>query len=141
MTSRSAVTRHGARRILMTSPSHCRLSICSTWDDEPVPPRSWAVHDRIPRRQPVLFSGEGAAGKSLLELQRAAAHVLGRDWIGFMPVHGPVIYFGAEDEQDEIHRRLADIAAYYRVKFRDLIDGGLHLVFVRRPRCSVGLCG
>lgn len=100
----------------------------STWDDEPVPPRSWAVHDRIPRRQPVLFSGEGAAGKSLLELQRAAAHVLGRDWIGFMPVHGPVIYFGAEDEQDEIHRRLADIAAYYRVKFRDLIDGGLHLV-------------
>jgi hypothetical protein len=40
-----------------------------------VAPREWAVHNRIPLLQPTLFSGEGAAGKTLVELQLAAAHV------------------------------------------------------------------
>src|SRR5262245_34296672 len=34
------------------------------WDRQPVPELEWAVFNRIPRRQCVLFSGEGAAGKS-----------------------------------------------------------------------------
>jgi hypothetical protein len=44
------------------------------WDAEPPPPRLWSVRDRIPLRQPTLFSGEGAIGKTLLALQLAAAH-------------------------------------------------------------------
>ena len=35
---------------------------------------------------------------------------------------------GCEDDDDEIRRRVADIAAYYRVTFAELIDGGLHLL-------------
>jgi hypothetical protein len=35
-----------------------------------VPQREWAVLDRIPLRQVTLHSGHGAAGKSLIELQR-----------------------------------------------------------------------
>jgi RecA-family ATPase len=97
------------------------------WDDEPPPPRQWSVRDRIPLRQPTLFSGEGAIGKTLLALQLASAHVLGRDWIGMLPEPGPAIYFGAEDDADELHRRLADIAAHYQVAFAHLIAGGLHL--------------
>jgi RecA-family ATPase len=74
-----------------------------------------------------LFSGEGAVGKTLLALQLAAAHALGRDWIGMLPEPGPAIYFGAEDDVDELRRRVADIAAHYHVSVSDLIAGGLHL--------------
>jgi RecA-family ATPase len=86
------------------------------------------VRDRIPLRQPALFSGDGAIGKTLLALQLSAAHALGRDWIGMLPEPGPAIYFGAEDDADEIHRRVGDIAAHYRVTFADLVAGGLHLL-------------
>ena len=100
----------------------------SQWDTEPAPPRLWSVRDRIPLRQPALFSGEGAIGKTLLALQLSAAHVLGRDWLGMLPEPGPAIYFGAEDDADEIRRRMGDIAAHYGATFADLIDGGLHLL-------------
>jgi RecA-family ATPase len=79
----------------------------SKWDADAPPPREWAVHDRIPLRQPTLFSGEGAVGKTLAELHLSAAHVLGRDWLGTMPEPGPSIYYGAEDEAGELYRRLA----------------------------------
>ena len=79
----------------------------SGWDDEPAPPRLWAVQDRIPLRQPTLFSGEGAIGKTLLALQLSAAHVLQRDWLGMLPEPGPAIYFGAEDDGDEYAAALA----------------------------------
>jgi RecA-family ATPase len=100
----------------------------SKWDDEPAPPRQWAVQDRIPLRQPTLFSGEGAIGKTLLALQLSVAHVLGRDWLGMLPVPGPAIYFGAEDGTDELHRRLADIATHYGTTFAELKNGGLRLL-------------
>jgi RecA-family ATPase len=100
----------------------------SNWDDEPVPEQEWAVLNRIPLRQVVLFSGEGAAGKSTIQLHQFAAHVLGRDWLGTMPMEGPAMYIDAEDDKDVIHRRLAAIVDHYNVKFTDLIKGGLHLI-------------
>lgn len=99
----------------------------ATWDTTPVPPRAWAVNDRIPLRQPTLFSGEGAVGKTIVELQLCVAHVLGKDWLGALPEPGPAIYLGAEDEADELRRRLAAIAAHYDATFADLTAGGLHL--------------
>jgi RecA-family ATPase len=98
------------------------------WDTAPAPSRPWAVIDRIPINQPTLFSGEGAAGKTLVELQLCVAHVLARDWLGGMPEPGPAIYYGAEDDSDELHRRLTAITEHYGVKFSDLISGGLHLL-------------
>src|SRR5262249_7142384 len=61
----------------------------SNWDNEPISEQEWAVFNRIPLRQCVLFSGEGAAGKSILQLQLSAAHVLARDWLNAMPETGP----------------------------------------------------
>jgi RecA-family ATPase len=100
----------------------------SNWDNEPVPEQEWAVLNRIPLRQCVLFSGEGAAGKSTVELHRSAAHVLGREWLGTLPELGPAIYLDAEDEADVLHRRLAAIIRHYNVTFAELIGGGLHLL-------------
>jgi len=100
----------------------------SNWDNEPVPEQEWTVLNRIPRGQCVLFSGEGAAGKSTEQLHLSAAHVLGRDWLGTMPEAGPAIYIDAEDDEKVLHRRLAAITNHYQVTFGDLIKGGLHLM-------------
>jgi RecA-family ATPase len=100
----------------------------SNWDNEPVPKRKWAIPDCVPLHQAGLFSGEGGTGKSILELMKDIAHVTGKDWLNMMPEPGPTIYFGAEDSEEEIHIRLATIAEHYGVTFRELIDGGLHVL-------------
>jgi RecA-family ATPase len=100
----------------------------SKWDAEPAPRRDWAVQDCVPLRQPTIFSGEGAVGKSLLDLMRSVAHVLGKSWLGKVTEPGPAIYLGAEDEEGELHRRLADILAHYDATFADAIAGGLHML-------------
>src|SRR5262249_59244607 len=85
----------------------------SKWDNEPVPQRKWAIKDRVPLNQAGLFSGEGGAGKSIIELMKDVAHVSGKDWLGSLPEIGPAFYIGAEDDQDELHIRLAAIATHY----------------------------
>jgi RecA-family ATPase len=100
----------------------------SNWDNEPVPDQDWTVANRIPRRQVALFTGEGAAGKSTVELHRSAAHVLGREWLGTLPEQGPALFIDVEDDKKVIHRRLAAITKHFGVTFADLIKGGLHLI-------------
>src|SRR5215468_8848119 len=75
-----------------------------------------------------LLSGEGGIGKSLLLLQLSVAHVLGRDWIGYMPERGPVLYFSCEEDADEMCRRLQSIAEYYGANRQEIKDRGLHLI-------------
>jgi RecA-family ATPase len=111
----------------------------STWDDEPPPQREWAVPEVIPIDQPTLFSGEGSAGKTLVELNLAAAHALGREWLGLFTVQGPAIYLGAEDVVNEMRRRTYDITRYYGVKFADLISGGLNLLSYAGEDCLLGV--
>ncbi len=100
----------------------------TNWDSVPVPEREWAVPDRYPLRQAALFSGEGAVGKSIVQLHLSVAHVLGRDWLGTMPTPGPALYVDAEDDEKELHRRLAAILDHYHVSFADVVGGGLHLM-------------
>jgi RecA-family ATPase len=100
----------------------------SQWDTEPIPQRQWAIRDRVPLRQVGLFSGEGGTGKSIIELTKDVAHVAAKDWFGSLPEPGPAFYLGAEDDQDEIHIRLAAIASHYGMTFKELIDGGLHVL-------------
>ena len=56
-----------------------------------------------------LFGGDGGTGKSLLALQLAVAGSAARHWIGKPVSEGSVIYISAEDDDDELHRRLDDI--------------------------------
>jgi RecA-family ATPase len=99
----------------------------SGWDDVPVPQQEWAVQDRIPLHNAFLFSGEGAAGKSLLQLQLSVATVLGREWLGTVPTQGPAVFIDAEDSTGIIHKRLADILNYYQARFTNVKDN-LHLI-------------
>lgn len=114
----------------------------SAWDSEPVPERKWAIKDRVPLRQSGIFSGEGGAGKSILELTKNVAHVIGRDWLGTLPEPGPAFYLGAEDDKDELHIRLAAIANHYGVTFKDLDDlKVLCLLGEDATLCAVGRSG
>src|SRR5947209_799723 len=86
-----------------------------------VPPaREWAVPDRIPLRQPTLWTGKGGGGKTMLALQLSAATVVGRPWLGMQPQQGGVVYLAAEDDADELHRRIAAIAEHYGVNLATL---------------------
>jgi RecA-family ATPase/DNA polymerase I-like protein with 3'-5' exonuclease and polymerase domains len=99
----------------------------SNWDSEPVPEQQWIVPGRIPRRQSVIFSGEGGAGKSIILLHLSAVTALGRDWLGATPEQGPAFFIDCEDDTDVMHYRLAAIARHSDTCFTDLINGGLHL--------------
>ena len=108
-----------------TSPPELVRLDLARYDTEPIPDREWGVRDRFPRRNVSSLSGEGAVGKSILLLQLASAHVLGRDWLGSMPEPGPVLLVNCEDEGDELARRLEPILGNYHVKFSE-VAAGLH---------------
>jgi RecA-family ATPase len=67
-----------------------------------------------------LLYGDGGTGKSLLALQLAASTALGRLWLNRMPITGRTIYLSAEDDRDELHRRLATIAQSQSATMTDL---------------------
>jgi RecA-family ATPase len=99
----------------------------SKWTFENIPEREWAVPDRIPLRQVTLFSGEGAAGKSTVQLHLSAAHVFNRDWLGTMPEPGPAFFIDAEDDESELQRRLACVLHHYGATFADAARKGLYI--------------
>lgn len=92
---------------------------------QPVKPRPWLVADMIPLRQVSSVDGDGGTGKTTLALQLLAAVVTGRSWVGQTVARGPAIYLSAEDDKDEIHRRLASICVECGVRLEDL--GDLHV--------------
>jgi RecA-family ATPase len=100
----------------------------SRWDDEPIPQRQWAILNRVPLKQAGLFSGEGGTGKSMIELHRDVAHVIGGDWLGSLPEPGPAFYVGAEDDVDEIHIRLGAVAKHCGVTFARIVSNGLYVL-------------
>jgi RecA-family ATPase len=93
--------------------------------DKSVPPRRLLVRDMIPDRQVTLLAGDGATGKSQIAQQLAVATALGTEWIGQLPEPGPVVFASAEDDRDELHRRLVAIAASFGVDLASIAD--LHL--------------
>jgi RecA-family ATPase len=100
----------------------------SRWDGEPCPEREWAVKDRIPLRQVTLFSGEGAIGKSIVELMCSVAHVTGKDWLGSLPEPGGAFYIGCEDDEKELRIRLTPIIRHYGTTFEQLKADGFRFV-------------
>ena len=80
----------------------------------------------IPDRTVTIVAGDGGDGKTTLMLQLAAAMASGRPWLGYSPEPAPVTFLSAEDDLDELHRRLAMIAVSLDVALSDLSD--LHLI-------------
>jgi RecA-family ATPase len=93
---------------------------------QPIPPREWLTRDLVPARNTTTLSGDGGTGKSLLAAQLSVATALGRPWLGQETKHGSVVYLGAEDDQDEMHRRFAAIAREQDVELDRL--GNIHIL-------------
>ncbi len=81
--------------------------------DREVPKRREIVANYIPDGTPTLLSGDGGTGKSWITLQLAAARALARDWLGLLPEPGSTLILSAEDDRDEMHRRLDSILKHY----------------------------
>ena len=94
-------------------------------DGVPVPPRRWLVPDLLPASNVGLLSGHGGSGKSTLLLQLAAGSTLARSWLNWMPTAGPAMVIACEDDEDELHFRLSQIARFHDVSFRQMALGGL----------------
>jgi RecA-family ATPase len=92
----------------------------AAWARRSPPEREWAVPDRFPLRDVSLMSGEGGVGKSISIMQLGAAHVLARDWALTLPEPGAFLYFSAEEEEGELHRRLDAIAQHYGAPLSEL---------------------
>jgi len=73
------------------------------------PSRVFLVSDLIPGRNVTLLSGDGGTGKSLLALQLCASVSIDALWLGLTVSRGGAVFVSAEDELDEVHRRLAAI--------------------------------
>jgi RecA-family ATPase len=103
-------------------PDHEPLEVirADTLDGIAVPARHWIVDGMIPGRTVTLLSGDGGAGKSLIALDLAVAIVTGGEWLGNIPEPGPVVFLTAEDEMDEVHRRLDGIVRERAVSYSDL---------------------
>ncbi len=79
------------------------------WQGQSVPERQWFVEGFIPDRTVTNLSGDGGSGKTLIVMQLIAASSLRTQWFGRDVSIGPCLYYGAEDEADELHRRLKSI--------------------------------
>jgi RecA-family ATPase len=96
------------------------------WEGAPIPPREWIVPGFVPAGTVTLLYGDGAAGKSTLELQLGVARALDREWLSTRPRPGRTLILSAEDDADELLRRLDAIREHYGCAFADL--GDLRLV-------------
>ena len=74
----------------------------------------------IPSGTVTLLGGDGGTGKSLVALQLAACTALSGVWLGQPVTPGRALYISAEDDRDELHRRMADIARAEGVALADL---------------------
>jgi RecA-family ATPase len=97
----------------------------SSWAGQTAKKRRWLVSARIPRATVTMLTGDGAAGKTTIGLQLGVATVRGTDWLGaLIEEQGSVIFFSAEEDSDEIPRRLDAIVAHHGIDMSAL--AGLH---------------
>ncbi|MCZ8081104.1 MAG: AAA family ATPase [Rhodobacteraceae bacterium] len=91
-------------------------------NEKPVPERLWLVMNLIPAKTVTILTGDGGIGKSLAALQLATATALGRSWLAQATTPGSALFISAEDDRDELHRRVASLASAERFTMSDL-DG------------------
>lgn len=89
-----------------------QLSIVTASDfaDRETPQRQFLDERRlIPLRNVTILSGDGGTGKSLLALQLGMGVAVGGVWLGKRVREGAVLYFSAEDDEDETHIRFKEV--------------------------------
>ena len=91
-------------------------------------PLNWLINSMIPSGTVTLLSGDGGSGKSLLALNLAISVASGGKlkWLNYTPEQGSALYIGAEDDMNEIHRRINRMTINnFDLTYSDLSD--LHI--------------
>jgi RecA-family ATPase len=83
----------------------------------PIPQRRWVVDQWMPWGQTTSLYGDGGLGKSLLAQQLMTSVSLGLPWLGLDTTACRVLGVFCEDDEDELHRRQADINASLGIGF------------------------
>ncbi len=91
------------------------------------PEREWMVERCFPKASVAMVSGDGGIGKSLLMQQLLTCAALGLPWLGLSLTQGRGLFFGCEDDEDELHRRLYAICRSIGRPVEDALEGGLEL--------------
>jgi hypothetical protein len=90
---------------------------------EMIAPRPWLVSRMLMLRETTMLVAPGGAGKSSFTLALAAHVALGRDFAGSKAhMAGKVVVYNAEDDQDEMSRRLYAVCAEYALPFDQVKD-------------------
>ena len=98
----------------------------ASFADKETSPRLWHVPEDDSRKTVTLLAGDGGVGKSLIAQQLAVATAWGSDWFGTSPRSGAGAHASAEDDLDELHRRIVAVAESYGVDLAEL--AALHFV-------------
>jgi RecA-family ATPase len=108
------------------------------WRDKPIPPRQWLATDRIIANDAIILSGDGGGGKTTIALQLgvSVAGDLG-DWLGTTCKTGPVLFFSAEEPEEEMRRRLHDTARARNLEAGQLEQ--LYFHFAEPDNCLLGI--
>jgi hypothetical protein len=86
------------------------------WSDKPIPEHRQVVRNRIYRGTTAILSGDGGLGKTNIALQLGVSVVLGFGWLNaVVEEQGPVLFYTAEEEDDEIERRVRRIAEHHKL--------------------------
>ncbi|WP_019570283.1 AAA family ATPase [Thioalkalivibrio sp. ALE11] len=98
------------------APSPFDLSTASVQDllHSTPPARQWLVRDVLPHNVVGLLGAAGGTGKSFAKLQLAVSLATGTPWLGMeLGMDGATLVLSAEDDRDEIHRRLRAVVDHY----------------------------
>jgi RecA-family ATPase len=99
----------------------------ASWEGRLPPRRDWMVERCIVRGSVALVSGDGGIGKSLLMQQLCTSAAMGRPWLGLSCRPGRAIFFGCEDDHDELWRRQYDINRTLGLTMAEVGEAGLEL--------------
>lgn len=113
----------GSRIIIPGTERDSTFFLATDFSGKEIPDRQWCVPGMIPASTVTLLGGDGGTGKSLLALQLAATMATGGTWMGRRLDPRNALYITAEDERDEVHRRLDAIGRANDVPYSEM--GGL----------------
>lgn len=92
------------------------------WEDRSPPDREFVWGNWFPLKQVTLLTGQGGVGKSMLGLMLMVCIALGIPFLGMETRKMKVLFATAEDDRDELWRRLAAICDWLGVSIADLRD-------------------
>lgn len=88
--------------------------------DRNPPERVFIVPGWLAPGHVTMLSAEGGGGKTTLAVQLCMSAALGRPWLGIETAHATAMMLAAEDDDDELHRKVVRYAGFMAVRKAEL---------------------